>query len=568
MHGERSGDAAAHPVFPVASGAAVAYLLPMTAPSTSSASSVVPSGADTSPHVAAIHEKILIVDFGSQVTQLIARRVREEGVYSEIVPFQKADAAFAEMKPKAVILSGGPASVLDDNAPSAPMAILEAGVPVLGICYGEQTLAKQLGGTVEGGHHREFGRAQIEITDDCALFDGVWQKGGKYDVWMSHGDRVTKLPKGFRAVAQAPGSPISVIADDTRKFYAMQFHPEVVHTPDGAKLLRNFVRKVAGLTGDWTMRAFREEAIEKIRTQVGSGKVICGLSGGVDSAVAAVLIHEAIGDQLTCVFVDHGLLRKDEGKTVVDLFRHHYNIPLVHVDASETFLGALTGVTDPEQKRKTIGKLFIDVFEAEAKKVGGADFLAQGTLYPDVIESVSFTGGPSVTIKSHHNVGGLPARMNMKLVEPLRELFKDEVRALGRELGLPDVFVGRHPFPGPGLAIRCPGEITEEKLDILRNADAVYIDQIRKAGLYDDIWQAFAVLLPVRSVGVMGDGRTYDYVVGLRAVTSTDGMTADFYQFEMSFLGATATRIINEVKGVNRVVYDVTSKPPGTIEWE
>ncbi|WP_107355352.1 glutamine-hydrolyzing GMP synthase [Rhodopseudomonas palustris] len=540
----------------------------MTAPSTSSASSVVPSGADTSPHVAAIHEKILIVDFGSQVTQLIARRVREEGVYSEIVPFQKADAAFAEMKPKAVILSGGPASVLDDNAPSAPMAILEAGVPVLGICYGEQTLAKQLGGTVEGGHHREFGRAQIEITDDCALFDGVWQKGGKYDVWMSHGDRVTKLPKGFRAVAQAPGSPISVIADDTRKFYAMQFHPEVVHTPDGAKLLRNFVRKVAGLTGDWTMRAFREEAIEKIRTQVGSGKVICGLSGGVDSAVAAVLIHEAIGDQLTCVFVDHGLLRKDEGKTVVDLFRHHYNIPLVHVDASETFLGALTGVTDPEQKRKTIGKLFIDVFEAEAKKVGGADFLAQGTLYPDVIESVSFTGGPSVTIKSHHNVGGLPARMNMKLVEPLRELFKDEVRALGRELGLPDVFVGRHPFPGPGLAIRCPGEITEEKLDILRNADAVYIDQIRKAGLYDDIWQAFAVLLPVRSVGVMGDGRTYDYVVGLRAVTSTDGMTADFYQFEMSFLGATATRIINEVKGVNRVVYDVTSKPPGTIEWE
>ncbi len=540
----------------------------MTAPSTSSASSVVPSGADTSPHVAAIHEKILIVDFGSQVTQLIARRVREEGVYSEIVPFQKAEAAFAEMKPKAVILSGGPASVLDDNAPSAPMAILEAGVPVLGICYGEQTLAKQLGGTVEGGHHREFGRAQIEITDDCALFDGVWQKGGKYDVWMSHGDRVTKLPAGFRAVAQAPGSPISVIADDTRKFYAMQFHPEVVHTPDGAKLLCNFVRKVAGLTGDWTMRAFREEAIEKIRTQVGSGKVICGLSGGVDSAVAAVLIHEAIGDQLTCVFVDHGLLRKDEGKTVVDLFRHHYNIPLVHVDASETFLGALKGVTDPEQKRKTIGKLFIDVFEAEAKKVGGADFLAQGTLYPDVIESVSFTGGPSVTIKSHHNVGGLPARMNMKLVEPLRELFKDEVRALGRELGLPDVFVGRHPFPGPGLAIRCPGEITEEKLEILRNADAVYIDQIRKAGLYDDIWQAFAVLLPVRTVGVMGDGRTYEYVVGLRAVTSTDGMTADFYQFEMSFLGATATRIINEVKGVNRVVYDITSKPPGTIEWE
>jgi GMP synthase (glutamine-hydrolysing) len=518
--------------------------------------------------VASAHDKILIVDFGSQVTQLIARRVREEGVYSEIVPFQKAEAAFAQMKPKAVILSGGPASVLDDNAPAVPMTILTAGVPVLGICYGEQTMAQQLGGTVEGGHHREFGRAAIEVTDDCTLFDGVWQKGGRYDVWMSHGDRVTKLPDGFRAVARAAGSPISVIADDKRKFYAMQFHPEVVHTPDGARLIRNFVRKVAGLTGDWTMRAFRDEAIEKIRNQVGKGRVICGLSGGVDSAVAAVLIHEAIGDQLTCVFVDHGLLRKDEGKTVVDLFRHHYNIPLVHVDASKQFLGELAGVTDPEIKRKTIGRLFIDVFDAEAKKIGGAEFLAQGTLYPDVIESVSFTGGPSVTIKSHHNVGGLPARMNMKLVEPLRELFKDEVRVLGRELGLPEIFVGRHPFPGPGLAIRCPGEITPEKLEILRNADAVYIDQIRKAQLYDQIWQAFAVLLPVKTVGVMGDGRTYEYVVGLRAVTSTDGMTADFYSFDMKFLGETATRIINEVKGVNRVVYDITSKPPGTIEWE
>ncbi|WP_407164889.1 glutamine-hydrolyzing GMP synthase [Bradyrhizobium sp. ORS 111] len=522
----------------------------------------------STPSVASAHDKILIVDFGSQVTQLIARRVREMGVYSEIVPFQKAEAAFREMKPKAVILSGGPASVLDANAPSAPMSVLTAGVPVLGICYGEQTMAQQLGGIVEGGHHREFGRATIEVTDDCALFEGVWLKGGQYDVWMSHGDRVTKLPDGFRAVARAPGSPISVIADDKRKFYAMQFHPEVAHTPDGALLLRNFVRKIAGFSGDWTMRAFREEAIEKIRAQVGKGKVICGLSGGVDSAVAAVLIHEAIGDQLTCVFVDHGLLRLDEAKTVVDLFRHHYNIPLVHVDASKQFLGELAGVTDPETKRKTIGRLFIDVFEAEAKKIGGAEFLAQGTLYPDVIESVSFTGGPSVTIKSHHNVGGLPERMNMKLVEPLRELFKDEVRVLGRELGLPEIFVGRHPFPGPGLAIRCPGDITREKLDILRNADAVYIDQIRKHGLYDEIWQAFAVLLPVKTVGVMGDGRTYDYVVGLRAVTSTDGMTADFYPFEMKFLGETATRIINEVKGVNRVVYDVTSKPPGTIEWE
>ncbi len=520
------------------------------------------------PLTAPEHDKILIVDFGSQVTQLIARRVREEGVYSEIVPFQKAETAFREMKPKAVILSGGPASVLDDNAPLAPMAILTAGIPVLGICYGEQTMAQQLGGTVEAGHHREFGRATIEVTDDCALFDGVWEKGGQYEVWMSHGDRVTRLPEGFRGVAKAAGSPISVIADDVRKFYAMQFHPEVVHTPDGAKLIRNFVRKVAGLTGDWTMRAFREEAIEKIRAQVGKGRVICGLSGGVDSAVAAVLIHEAIGDQLTCVFVDHGLLRLAEAETVVDMFRNHYNIPLVHVDASKQFLGELAGVTDPEVKRKTIGRLFIDVFDAEAKKIGGADFLAQGTLYPDVIESVSFTGGPSVTIKSHHNVGGLPARMNMKLVEPLRELFKDEVRVLGRELGLPEVFVGRHPFPGPGLAIRCPGEITTEKLDILRKADAIYIEEIRRAGLYDTIWQAFAVILPVKTVGVMGDGRTYDFVVGLRAVTSTDGMTADFYPFDMRFLGATATRIINEVKGVNRVVYDVTSKPPGTIEWE
>lgn len=514
------------------------------------------------------HDKILIVDFGSQVTQLIARRVREEKVYCEIVPFQKAAEAFLAMKPKAVILSGGPASVLDQNAPLAPKGLFDAGVPVLGICYGEQAMAHQLGGEVEGGHHREFGRAEVTITEDTPLFEGVWKKGQSYPVWMSHGDRVTRLPQGFRVVGTSPNAPIAMIADEKRRFYATQFHLEVMHTPDGAALLRNFVRKIAQCRGDWTMRAFKEEAIEKIRKQVGKGRVICGLSGGVDSAVAAVLIHEAIGDQLTCVFVDHGLLRLNEGKTVVDLFRGHYNIRLVHVDASKEFLGALSGVSDPEQKRKTIGKLFIDVFEAEAKKIGGADFLAQGTLYPDVIESVSFTGGPSVTIKSHHNVGGLPARMNMKLVEPLRELFKDEVRALGRELGLPDVFVGRHPFPGPGLAIRCPGDITAEKLDILRLADAIYIDEIRKAGLYDEIWQAFAVILPVKTVGVMGDGRTYDFVVGLRAVTSTDGMTADFYPFDMKFIGNVATRIINEVKGVNRVVYDVTSKPPGTIEWE
>jgi GMP synthase (glutamine-hydrolysing) len=514
------------------------------------------------------HDKVLIVDFGSQVTQLIARRVREEKVYCEIVPFQKAEEAFKAMRPKAVIFSGGPASVLDAGAPLAPAAIYEAGVPILGICYGEQAMAAQLGGVVEGGHHREFGRAEVLITQDSPLFEGVWRKGERYPVWMSHGDRVTKLPPGFHVVGTSPNAPIAMIADEARKFYATQFHLEVMHTPHGAALLRNFVRKIAGCHGDWTMRAFKAEAIEKIRAQVGRGRVICGLSGGVDSAVAAVLIHEAIGEQLTCVFVDHGLLRLAEAEKVVALFRDSYNIPLVHVEAQALFLEALAGVTDPELKRKTIGKLFIDVFEAEAKKLGGAEFLAQGTLYPDVIESVSFTGGPSVTIKSHHNVGGLPERMHMKLVEPLRELFKDEVRALGRELGLPAAFVDRHPFPGPGLAIRCPGEITREKLDILRRADDIYIEEIRRAGLYNDIWQAFAVLLPVRTVGVMGDYRTYDYVVGLRAVTSTDGMTADFYPFDMKFIGHVATRIVNEVKGVNRVVYDITSKPPGTIEWE
>ncbi len=515
-----------------------------------------------------LHEKVLIVDFGSQVTQLIARRVREEGVYSEIVPFSKAEEAFRAMRPKAVILSGGPASVLDADAPLAPTAIFAAGVPVLGICYGEQAMAHQLGGRVEGGHHREFGRAEVTITENSPLFENVWSKGEKYPVWMSHGDRVTGLPDGFRVLGTSPNAPIAIIADEKRKFYATQFHLEVVHTPHGAALLRNFVRRIAGLKGDWTMRAFKEEAIERIRAQVGKGRVICGLSGGVDSSVAAVLVHEAIGDQLTCVFVDHGLLRLGEAQKVVALFRGHYNIPLVHVEAADRFLGALAGVDDPEAKRKIIGKLFIDVFEEEAKKVGGAEFLAQGTLYPDVIESVSFTGGPSVTIKSHHNVGGLPERMNMKLVEPLRELFKDEVRALGRELGLPDAFVGRHPFPGPGLAIRCPGAITCEKLEILRLADEIFVEEIRRAGLYDDIWQAFAVILPVKTVGVMGDHRTYEYVVGLRAVSSTDGMTADFYAFEMRFIGHVATRIINEVKGVNRVVYDVTSKPPGTIEWE
>ncbi|MBZ6076884.1 glutamine-hydrolyzing GMP synthase [Microvirga puerhi] len=514
------------------------------------------------------HDKILIIDFGSQVTQLIARRVREEGVYSEVVPFQKAAEAFREMKPKGVILSGGPESVTMETSPRAPQELFGADVPVFGICYGQQTMAAQLGGEVEGGHHSEFGRAEIEILTESPLYQGVWQVGKKYPVWMSHGDRVTKLPEGFEPLAASPNAPYAITADEDRKFYAVQFHPEVVHTPQGEQLIRNFVRDIAGCRGDWTMKAFRDEAIERIRAQVGKGRVICGLSGGVDSAVAAVLIHEAIGDQLTCVFVDHGLLRAGEADQVVSLFRDHYNIPLVHVQAQNLFIDALEGVSDPEVKRKTIGKLFIDVFDEEARKIGGADFLAQGTLYPDVIESVSFTGGPSVTIKSHHNVGGLPERMKMKLVEPLRELFKDEVRVLGRELGLPEAFVGRHPFPGPGLAIRVPGTITREKLEILRKADAIYLDEIRKAGLYDDIWQAFAVLLPVKTVGVMGDGRTYDHVCALRAVTSVDGMTADFFPFDMTFLGNVATRIINEVKGINRVTYDITSKPPGTIEWE
>ena len=514
------------------------------------------------------HQKVLIVDFGSQVTQLIARRLREAGVYCEIHPFDKAGAALAAMAPQAIILSGGPASTTEAESPRADPALFEVGVPILGICYGEQAICAQLGGKVESGHHREFGRAEITVQKASPLFAGLAEVGQSEPVWMSHGDRVTAIPPGFEVIAVSEGAPFAAIADETRKIYGVQFHPEVMHTPRGATILKNFTHRIAGLTGDWTMAAYRDEQIEKIRAQVGQGKVICGLSGGVDSSVAAVLIHEAIGDQLTCVFVDTGLLRKDEAKQVTTLFREHYNIPLIHVDASAEFLGALAGVSDPETKRKTIGKIFIDVFDREANKIEGAEFLAQGTLYPDVIESVSASGGPSAVIKSHHNVGGLPDYMKLKLVEPLRELFKDEVRALGRELGLSDAFVGRHPFPGPGLAIRIPGEITPDAVATLQDADAIYLDEIRKAGLYDQIWQAFAVLLPVKTVGVMGAARTYEKVLALRAVTSTDGMTADFYQFPWDVLARTATRIINEVRGVNRVVYDVTSKPPGTIEWE
>jgi len=511
---------------------------------------------------------VLVIDFGSQVTQLIVRRIRESGVYCEVVPFNKADAAINGTPPKAVILSGGPASVGDKGSPRAPESVFKLGVPVLGICYGQQTMVAQLGGRVEPHAKREFGRAEIEVTGQSPLLDGVWPLGTRDEVWMSHGDRVTALPPGFHVLAMSDNAPFAVIADEKRRFYGTMFHPEVVHTPRGAALLRNFTQTVAGIAPDWNMKAFRAEAIRRIRERVGKGRVICGLSGGVDSSVAALLIHEAIGDQLTCIFVDTGLMREGEAEEVVSLFRGHYNIPLIHSDASNLFLQRLDGIEDPEQKRKIIGAAFIDIFEGEAKAIGNAEFLAQGTLYPDVIESVSALGGPSVTIKSHHNVGGLPERMHLKLVEPLRDLFKDEVRALGRELGLPKAFVGRHPFPGPGLAIRVPGAITRDKLAILRQADTIFLDEIRKSGLYDEIWQAFAVLLPVKTVGVMGDDRTYEFVCALRAVTSSDGMTADSYAFDHAFLSRTATRIVNEVKGINRVVYDVTSKPPGTIEWE
>lgn len=514
------------------------------------------------------HERILILDFGSQVTQLIARRVREAGVYSEIKPCTTSLADIKAFGAKGIILSGGPASVHEDFSPTVDKEIFTLGLPILGICYGEQLMCSLLGGEVTKGTTREFGRAMLCVTEASALFNGFWNIGGTYQVWMSHGDKVNALPQGFKAIATTEGAPYAAIADEARRFYGVQFHPEVVHTLEGAQLLTQFVRGICGCKGDWTMKAFRAEEVARIRAKVGNKKVICGVSGGVDSSVVAKLLHEAIGDQLICIFVDTGMLRLNEGEQVHQRFVEHYKIPLTYVNAGPLFLSRLKGITDPERKRKIIGETFIEVFDGESANVSDAAFLAQGTLYPDVIESVSFHGGPSATIKSHHNVGGLPEKMKLGLVEPLRELFKDEVRALGEELGIPPDLVHRHPFPGPGLAIRIPGEITAEKLDLLRRADAIYIEELRKHGLYDQIWQAFAVLLPVKTVGVMGDARTYEYVCALRAVTSTDGMTADVFHFPHDVLHAIAVRIVNEVRGINRIVYDITSKPPGTIEWE
>jgi GMP synthase (glutamine-hydrolysing) len=511
-------------------------------------------------------ELVLILDFGSQYTQLIARRIREQHVYCEIHPCTIGLERIRALSPKAIVLSGGPASVFEEGAPSVDRAVLELGLPTLGICYGMQLLAHVLGGKVEPAGEREYGAAKLEIVRSEGLF-ARYDPRQKLDVWASHGDRVVSLPPGFETLATTPSAPFAAVGDRARRIYGLQFHPEVAHTPQGPELLEEFLFSIAGCRADWTPGSFVTESIEKIRAKVGAGRAICGLSGGVDSAVAAILVSRAIGDRLTCIFVDNGLLRKGEANEVVRTFREHFHLDLVHVDAAERFLSELHGVEDPEQKRKIIGRVFIEVFEIEAKKVDGAGHLVQGTLYPDVIESVSFKG-PSALIKTHHNVGGLPERMNLALVEPLRELFKDEVREVGAALGMPHHVLYRHPFPGPGLAIRVIGEITPEKLAILRDADAVWIDEIRAAGMYDQIWQAFCVLLPVRSVGVMGDFRTYEYVLALRAVSSRDGMTADWSRLPDSLLARASTRIINEVRGVNRVVYDVSSKPPATIEWE
>ena len=509
-------------------------------------------------------EKILVLDFGSQYTQLIARRVRECRVYSEIYPYNMDIEKIRAFNPKGIILSGGPSSVYSEDAPIPDREIFNLGIPILGICYGMQLMAYLLGGQVSKAQRREYGRAEIIIDDDRDL---LWGVSDRSVVWMSHADKIDKCPRGFVPIAHTDNSPIAAMADFQRRFYALQFHPEVVHTVEGRQIIQNFVIDICKCSPTWKMSSFIEWATEDIRKQVGSGKVICALSGGVDSSVTALLVHRAIGDNLTCIFVDNGLLRKGEADKVIDTFERHFHIRLDAVDARERFIDKLRGITDPEEKRKIIGQEFIKVFEEEAKKIEGVEFLAQGTLYPDVIESVSFKG-PSATIKSHHNVGGLPEVMKLKLIEPLRELFKDEVREIGEELGLPEEICWRHPFPGPGLAIRCLGEITERKLDILREADAIVLEEIKKAGLYREIWQAFAVLLPVRTVGVMGDERTYDYALTVRAVVSLDGMTADWAKLPHELLSRISNRIINEVQGINRVVYDITSKPPGTIEWE
>ena len=509
---------------------------------------------------------VLILDFGAQYTQLIARRIREQHVYCEIhpctLPFEKVK----ELAPRGIVLSGGPSSTLEPGSPTTDPRIFELGVPVLGICYGMQLMCRLLGGKVEKAQHREYGPAVISVNQAVGVFK-AFKAEDKTNVWMSHGDRVIALPSGFTTLAQSDGSPFAAVGSTDKRLYGVQFHPEVAHTDRGEDMLGSFLFDVCGLTPDWTSRSFIDETVSAVKERVGSGRAVCALSGGVDSSVAALLVSRAIGEQLTCIFVDNGVLRKDEAAQVVQMVKHHLKLNLVHVDAVDRFLAALAGITDPETKRKTIGRLFIEIFEEEAKKLGKVDYLVQGTLYPDVIESVSFKG-PSAVIKTHHNVGGLPERMALSLIEPLRELFKDEVREVGEELGMPRRVLWRQPFPGPGLAIRCLGEVTKEKLDILRNADAVLQEEVRAAGLYESLWQSFCVILPVRSVGVMGDDRTYEYVVAIRAVTSKDAMTADWARLPYELLARVSSRIINEVHGVNRVVYDISSKPPATIEWE
>jgi len=512
------------------------------------------------------HDSVLILDFGSQYTQLIARRVREAHVYCEIQPCTLSMDEVAALQPKAIILSGGPASVFAQGAPSVAEGIFELGVPVLGICYGMQLMTHLLGGKVEAAGEREYGSAEIRIHQASGLLS-AFTEGDHVSVWMSHGDRVASLPAGFEVLAESGNSPYAAVADAARGFYGVQFHPEVAHTPRGEEMLASFLFGVAQCSPDWTPGSFVEESVAQIREQVGDASAVCGLSGGVDSSVAAMLVHKAIGDRLVCVFVDNGLLRKNEAQQVVEMFGDHLHLRLVHVEAADEFLDALEGITDPEQKRKIIGKVFIDVFDREAKKVSDARFLVQGTLYPDVIESVSFKG-PSAVIKSHHNVGGLPEHMNLSLVEPLRLLFKDEVREVGEAMGLSHRLLWRQPFPGPGLAVRCPGAITRERLRVLRDADAVLEEEIRSSGYYNKVWQSFCVLVPVRTVGVMGDERTYEHVIAVRAVESRDGMTADWARLPHELLASISTRIINEVRGVNRVCYDISSKPPATIEWE